>query len=51
MFLIYLLSVIFAARNGGSMPFRVEVDITGSDGLARCILVKWQAPSDCLANA
>jgi Fe-S cluster assembly ATPase SufC len=35
----------------GSMPFRVELDITGSDAVGRCILGKRQAPADCLANA
>jgi hypothetical protein len=35
----------------GSMPFCVELDITGSDALARCIWAKRQAPADCWASA
>jgi hypothetical protein len=35
----------------GSMPFCVELDITDSDALARCIWAKRQAPADCLASA
>ena len=34
----------------GSMPFCVELDITGSDGLARRIRAKRRAPADCWAN-
>ena len=35
----------------GSMPFCVELDITGSDAVARCIWAARQAPTDCWASA
>ena len=35
----------------GSMPFSVELDITGSDGPARCTSVQQRAAADCLASA